>query len=256
LYLGEESATISSIIKFDIFHKEERTKMRKIIVVACMVFLIGGVAAFAQTNEPPPSGAILDLNGTPIYDTSTYYSVDFTAALANTDITFAFREDPSFLSFSNASVVDVTNPSGNLLLNGNFALGSGTNATDWTYANIYGASDGGQVNSSSCGGGLSTCWYDGAVQAYDAIDQTIATNIGDTYLLSFDLSDPNAGSTFSDLSTNGNTTGTGGNGIDALAYAQAGLPPAGTTPEPSSIILFSTGLVALVGAARRKMARN
>jgi hypothetical protein len=145
-------------------------------------------SALAQANnDPPPSGAILDLAGQPVnHGPAVTESVSFTANLANTDITFAFREDPAFISFSNASLTNTTTGSStNLLLNGNFASGSGQNATDWTYANIFGATAGGEV-SSSCGGGLSTCWFDGAVQAYDAIAQGVTTTIGDTYLLSFE----------------------------------------------------------------------
>ena len=153
-----------------------------IIVAAAAISFASNSDAHAQANNnPPPVGAILDLAGGTIpHGTAQAYTVDFTAALSNTAITFAFREDPAFVSFAGASLVDLTNPSGNLLLNGNFASGSGSNATNWTYANIYGATFGGQV-SSSCGGGLSTCWYDGAVQAYDAISQKTSAPTLETF---------------------------------------------------------------------------
>ncbi len=205
--------------------------------------------ALAQNNEPPPTGAILDLTGQSVnHGAAVAESVNFTAALTNTDITFAFREDPAFISFSDVSLTNVsTGSSTNLILNGNFALGSGQNATDWTYANVYGAIAGGEV-SSDCGGGLATCWYDGAVQAYDAIDQFVSTIVGDNYLLSFVYSDNSGLTTFSAQSTNGEP-GTAGNGIDILSYAQAGLPAAGgTTPEPDSIWLMGTGVLLLSAA--------
>jgi uncharacterized repeat protein (TIGR01451 family) len=200
-------------------------------------------------NTPPPPGAILDLNGKPIPTAYQQYTVQFQAAIANTAITFAFRNDPSFTSFTNASVTDVTNPNSpgpNLLHNADFSGGTYTDPVsgntfvpnNWTYANIYGATFGGIVRQ-NCGlGGAGTfCWYDGAVQAYDAISQTIATNIGDTYLISFYVT-AGGGSTFSDLSTNGDTTDTGGNGIDVTVYAQAGLPP----PPPPGETLTLTEL--------------
>ncbi len=225
------------------------------------VLLVGAAlsapGAFAQANnDPPPSGAILDLAGQTInHGTAVTESVSFSAAVADTDITFAFREDPAFISFSDVSLTDTTTGSlVNLILNPDFALGSGQNATDWTYVNVYGAEAGGEVDT-SCGAGLGTCWYDGAVQAYDAIDQFVATNIGDTYLLSFKYSDNSGLTTFSDLSTNGDTTDTGGNGVDILAYAQAGLPPpGGSTPEPSSIVLAATGLLSMFGVRRQRKA--
>ncbi len=163
--------------------------MGKILAASALtaVAFVGGAQA-GPSNQPPPAGAILDLNGQPITNSQQSYSVNFVAGVANTAITFAFRQDPSFESFSNVSVVDVTTSSANLLLNGDFALGTvGTsNVTDWTYANIYGASFGG-VLEPGCGVGGSNCWYDGAVQAYDAISQSIATNLGDTYQISFNL---------------------------------------------------------------------
>jgi hypothetical protein len=201
-------------------------------------------------NNPPPAGPILDLSGTPIpgggNNTYQNYTVNFTATLPNTAITFAFREDPSFISFSNASVTDVANPGVNLLINGNFSQGvytnNGNSATPigWTYANIFGAGAGGVVVANcgvGAGGqfGVGNCWNDGAIQAYDAISQTITTIPGHNYLISFWVADdsgcstelPNMPCNFSDLSTNGHTTGTGGNGINVTVYALAGLPSSG-----------------------------
>ena len=238
----------------------------KLLALRSLAVLLVGAAvsvpsAFASgNNNPPPTGAILDLGGTETstaaqsvnHGAATLKSVDFTAALTSTDITFAFREDPSFISFGNVSLTDLTHPGGNLILNGDFSSGTGENPTDWTFVNVYGADASGRV-SNSCGGGLATCWYDGSVQAYDAIDQFVTTTIGDNYALSFEYTDGSELTTFSDLSTNGDTTDTSGNGIDILAYAQAGLPPAGgsVTPEPSSLVLAATGLLSMFGARRR-----
>jgi PEP-CTERM motif len=229
---------------------------RALSIALLGLFVVGASSqSSAQPfNEPPPAGAILDLNGQPITNDQQSYSVEFVASVADTAITFAFRQDPAYLSFSNASLVDLTNPSGNLLLNGDFALGTlGTSdVTDWTYANVYGAAASG-VLEAGCGVGGSNYWYDGAVQAYDAISQTVATNIGDTYEISFNL---NGGGSqdgvYSRLSTNGDTTDPGGNGIDVLAYAQAGLPPPGTVPEPSTWAMMLVGFAGLCFVGYRR----
>jgi hypothetical protein len=200
-------------------------------------------------NNPPPANAIFDPSGTPVpgggrINTYKQYTVAFQATQTSTAVSFAFREDPAFISFSNVSVTDQTTPGGNLLVNGDFSGGtysvppSGSNPgnpavpNSWTYANQYGASAGGVVDP-NCGVGptgnygVGNCWYDGAVQAYDLISQTITTVVGHTYQISFFVAD-NSGCNcnFSDVSTNGNTTGTGGNGINFTVYAQGGLPPA------------------------------
>jgi hypothetical protein len=238
------------------------TTLKKLAFTLFCCTLLMVFAAPAQTphqvktdpgnNDGPPAGAIYDLNGMPIPGGGNgmyqYYSVSFVAGLSSTAITFAFRDDPAFISFDDASVTDVSNPSApgpNLLLNGDFSsgpVGSDT-PTGWTYANIYGATYGGVVDS-GCGivtdsnpGG--NCWYDGAVQAYDAISQTIATSTGHTYQISFWVAENSGcGCNFSDLSTNGDTTDTGGNGIDVTVYAQAGLPP----PSQNELTVTETGL--------------
>jgi hypothetical protein len=222
-----------------------------------LVAVAAGQASANPSNLPPPSGAILDLDGQPITNTGQLYSVDFVAGVANTAITFAFRQDPSFEAFSNASVVDLTTASGNLLTDGDFSAGTaGSNSPPgWTYANLYGATFGGVVGTAGECGAFGTCWYDGAVQAYDAISQTIGTTVGDTYQVTFNL---NGGGSvdgiYRRLSTNGDVTDTGGNGIDVLVYAQAGLPPVGT-PEPATWALMLMGFGGLGAMLRRRSGR-
>lgn len=235
----------------------EMTVNKLAVVAAASLAVAGSAVQAAPSNLPPPGGAILDLDGQPITNVQQAYSVSFVAGVANTAITFAFRQDPSFLSFSNVAVVDTTTGSGNLLVNGDFsAAGSvGTNSPPgWTYANIYGAAAAGIVRA-GCGLDGSNCWYDGAVQAYDALSQSILTTVGDTYAISFNLNGGNSSDGFYHrLSTNGNITGTGGNGIDVLAYAQAGLPPSGT-PEPASWAMMLIGFGGVGAVMRRRVSK-
>lgn len=240
----------------------------KTLLLAISIAVAFSVSAAASpVNEPPPLGAILDLNGTPIPgggDGSTFqtYTVTFTAGLTNTDITFAFRDDPAFLIFENASIVDQTTSSGNLFTNGDFSGGTYTSngnantPNSWEYANVFGATFGGylQTPCAYSGGPTANCWYDGAVQAYDAIDQSIATTVGDVYQISFTLAENSfCNCDFSRVSTNGDVTDTGGNGIDVTVYALAGLPH--RAPEPASLVMMGVGLLGLGGLVRRRVSR-
>jgi len=217
-------------------------------------------------NLEPPSGAILDLNGLPLPSVYTNYTTSFVATNSVTDLTFAFRNDPGFTVMDDVSMMDTTTPSGNLVVDGGFESG----LSPWTYDNVYGAGFGGFVDTSgNCGSTLSPAvntglgprsgsadWCDGATQAYDAIDQLIATTVGDSYTVSFwlDQTDTNGvGDTvFQDLSTNGGS-GTEGNGVDVLVYAQSGLPAA--APEPATLILVGGGLLG-VGVMRRRYGKR
>jgi hypothetical protein len=209
-------------------------------------------------NLGPPTGAILDLAGTPIPSVYTQYSVSFTATNSNTDLTFALRNDPGFFGLDDISLIDNTTSSGNLVTNGGFEDGF----TDWTDSDSYGAAFSGMVYGAYCGytyvgphSGTSE-WCDGSVQAYDAISQNIATNIGNNYTVSFWLDSNDETGTypvpaiFQRLSTNGDVTNQFGNGIDLLVYAQGTLPPA-ATPEPASAVLLGAAVLGL-GVLRRR----
>ena len=62
-------------------------------------------------------------------------------------------------------------------------------------------------------------------------------------------------STYSQLSTNGNTTGVGGNGADILVYATA-VPPPLNTPEPSTWAMMILGFAGMGFVAYRKAKRT
>lgn len=203
------------------------------------------------TNCAPPTGAILDLAGTPVPHTYTQYSVNFEATQASTNLSFAFREDPAYLFLDDVSVT-LAGGGSNLVTNGGFEAGVvGASApVGWTYLNQFGAAAGGQVTTSTPHSG-SNAYADGAVQAYDGITQAIATTVGQIYTISFWLTDNGGLTTFSDLSTNGNTTGTGGNGIDLLVYAGAVPTTTPPVPEPQTYALMLAGLGLLGLVARR-----
>jgi hypothetical protein len=231
----------------------------KLGFVAALALLLGNQAWGQAMNDPPPAGpVVLNLDGTPIpHQYQLYTTPEWIATSTTTNMSFAMREDPAFLSLDDVSVQNVTTGTPVTVVNGGFEQGPvGASApTGWTYLNTFGAEAGGTVENEPGGAHSGSNYYfDGAVQAYDAITQGISTTIGDTYTISFWLSDNGPYNTFSALSTNGNTTGTGGNGVNLVVYAGVGVPTA--VPEPASLVMLGTGLafVGIVYRRRRKVA--
>jgi hypothetical protein len=74
------------------------------------------------------------------------------------------------------------------------------------------------------------------------------------FQVSFAATDNGPLNTFSALSTNGDTTDAGGNGIDILVYAQAA-PPNLNAPEPSTWAMMVLGFAGMGFVAYRKAKR-
>jgi hypothetical protein len=201
-------------------------------------------------NIGPPPGAILDLAGIAV-TTNTWeeYSLDFTATLSSTNISFAFRNDPTFFLLDDVSVTSSLNPTVNLIQDGGFEQGARfENAPPgWTFVSFGGASDGSEA--CECAARTGSFGYTMSNRyAYNAITQAIDTDIGASYKIDFWLDTGAFGpSSYQQLASPDD----GYNGMDFLVYAGAvpTLTPK-SVPEPGSLALF--GAAALAGFALRR----
>ena len=224
------------------------------LAAACALVGVAGLGSQQTLAQTAPPGALFDLFGTvgavtlPTYQ---QYSFSFAAAVANTTVSFAFREVPAYFAFDDASVV-LDGTSTNLLANPGFeAATAGQNVPtlwgrwiqpiDVSAIGLIQAGTGGSCEIGPHSGSL--LWCDGSVEGYDAVYQTLATTVGAKYDVSFWLQD-NSGGAISPVE------------INMFGYATDGLPigtiPVPSIPEPETYALMLAGLGLLGAAARRR----
>src|SRR6202050_3952341 len=127
---------------------------------------------------------LLDLENSPAQD-YTLYTYSFQAQLAQTFLTFEFRQDPAYWSLDDVSVTN--SASTQLIVNGGFeggSYGGQDTPNSWTLIGQAGLEAGGSV-STGCAHSGSYCYSDGAVGGVDGLYQSFSTTIGSTYALSF-----------------------------------------------------------------------
>jgi len=163
-----------------------------------IIAAFGLFVSSVSTSQVLPGGYIGTVtNNTP--NTWQTYSYSFIPNISGTNyVGFAFRQDPAYWTFDNASLTE-SGSSSNLLTNGGFTTGGAINITTsngpgtiqaptnwgvWYQNGTYPAAAGTWQDIGGTHGGV---WFDGAVGTFDGIYQGISLIAGTTYTLTFEI---------------------------------------------------------------------
>lgn len=123
-----------------------------------------------------------------------HFSFTYTPSVSGSQyVMFAFRQDPAYWYFDNASV-KAAGSNTNLITNGNMTTGGSLQVQTSNYGTMYinaptawGVSYQSGVYPSAAGTWYNGQWVDGAVGSYDGIYQGITMIAGTTYVIEFDV---------------------------------------------------------------------
>jgi hypothetical protein len=128
------------------------------------------------------SGGILFSVTNPLsfnYPTYTYYTYTWTATGSTATLSFYFRHDPGGWMLDD---VTVYHGSTQLIINGGFETGD---LTGWNYSGYCFYNTGQAYSGSSYAKTGNYYYYDRCQQYGDTISQNFSTTVGDTYVISF-----------------------------------------------------------------------